>query len=220
MNFFTSNTSSPSSPSSPSQDFINNIQSPSSIPSGSSFKSMSTIASTIVPEPLSVWGNILWYSIIILILSLLGFNLFSYLADVTNKTSGFFGPLLSTFGFNLGETIKQTTNISAKGTKTAIDITAGTVDSAVNLLETGIGRNSEFNTSTAKAIQSAESNLPKPDEAGSKTQQGRNFPKSGYCYIGEDRGFRSCIHVGEGDKCMSGDIFPSKDVCINPNLRV
>ena len=44
--------------------------------------------------------------------------------------------------------------------------------------------------------------------------------KSGYCYIGEDRGFRTCIEVGETDKCMSGDIFPNKEICINPNLRM
>ena len=43
--------------------------------------------------------------------------------------------------------------------------------------------------------------------------------KSGWCFIGEDRGFRSCALVNEGDKCMSGDIFPSQDLCINPNLR-
>jgi hypothetical protein len=43
--------------------------------------------------------------------------------------------------------------------------------------------------------------------------------KSGWCFIGEDRGFRSCALVNEGDKCMSGDIFPSQELCINPNLR-
>ena len=43
--------------------------------------------------------------------------------------------------------------------------------------------------------------------------------KSGYCYVGEDRGFRSCIEVGESTKCMSGEIFPTMDVCVNPRLR-
>ena len=43
--------------------------------------------------------------------------------------------------------------------------------------------------------------------------------KTGYCYIGEDRGARSCMYVGKRDTCMSGDIFPSMDICINPNLR-
>lgn len=43
--------------------------------------------------------------------------------------------------------------------------------------------------------------------------------KSGYCYIGTDDGFRSCIKVGANDICMSEDIFPTMDICINPNLR-
>ena len=43
--------------------------------------------------------------------------------------------------------------------------------------------------------------------------------KTGFCYIGEDRGTRSCMYVGKRDTCMSGDIFPSMDICINPNLR-
>ena len=43
--------------------------------------------------------------------------------------------------------------------------------------------------------------------------------KGGYCYIGEDRGHRSCMAVGQRDVCMSGDIFPSMEICINPNLR-
>ena len=60
---------------------------------------------------------------------------------------------------------------------------------------------------------------PMPDEAGSRTQSTKATSKAGFCYIGEDRGFRSCIKVGESDKCMSGDIFPTEAICINPNLR-
>lgn len=44
--------------------------------------------------------------------------------------------------------------------------------------------------------------------------------KSGWCYTGMDQGFRNCAPVGANDSCMSGDIFPSQDICINPNLRV
>ena len=44
--------------------------------------------------------------------------------------------------------------------------------------------------------------------------------KPGFCYIGEDRGFRSCIEVSKDMNCMSGDIFPTMDVCVNPRLRV
>jgi cytoskeletal protein RodZ len=61
--------------------------------------------------------------------------------------------------------------------------------------------------------------LPKPDLSSSTTQSSKIANKSGYCYIGEDRGFRSCIKVKQGDKCMSGNIFPTEAICINPNLR-
>lgn len=43
--------------------------------------------------------------------------------------------------------------------------------------------------------------------------------KAGWCYIGEEKGYRSCAEVGENDICMSGDIFPTSQVCINPSLR-
>lgn len=55
------------------------------------------------------------------------------------------------------------------------------------------------------------------DESQSKIQRGGG--KSGWCFIGEDRGFRSCVEVGPNDQCMSGDIFPTMDICVNPNLR-
>jgi len=49
--------------------------------------------------------------------------------------------------------------------------------------------------------------------------QSHSKAKSGSCYIGTDKGFRNCVSVGEGDKCMSGDIFPTLEMCINPKLR-
>ena len=43
--------------------------------------------------------------------------------------------------------------------------------------------------------------------------------KGGFCYIGTDRGYRSCVRVDEGDICKSNKIFPTQEKCINPNLR-
>jgi len=59
----------------------------------------------------------------------------------------------------------------------------------------------------------------KPDDSYSTVQQNQSTGKSGWCFIGEDRGFRSCSPVSATDTCMSGDIFPNKDICVNPNLR-
>jgi hypothetical protein len=60
---------------------------------------------------------------------------------------------------------------------------------------------------------------PMPNESTSYTT-GYTTGKAGWCYIGDDRGTRSCAQVGVNDVCMSGDIFPTQDVCMNPNLRV
>tara|TARA_Y100000389_G_scaffold204573_1_gene258063 strand:+ start:9651 stop:10334 length:684 start_codon:yes stop_codon:yes gene_type:complete len=170
------------------------------------------------------------YILIILILAFLGFNIFTALGDATDKTTGILGTLLEKIGYGAGETVKQTVNTVARGAKLGVNVAAGSVDDAVDLIEKGVGvKNVKFNRidnkniSTEKAIKNAQKNksnlntAPEPDDAMSSTQKSQN--KAGYCYIGEDRGFRSCIKVGEGDKCMSGEIFPSQDICINPNLR-
>jgi hypothetical protein len=43
--------------------------------------------------------------------------------------------------------------------------------------------------------------------------------KKGWCFIGSEKLNRTCAEIGVNDICMSGEIYPTKDVCINPNLR-
>lgn len=43
--------------------------------------------------------------------------------------------------------------------------------------------------------------------------------KNGWCYVGTDRGIRSCVDVGYNETCISQDIYPTREKCINPNLR-
>lgn len=43
--------------------------------------------------------------------------------------------------------------------------------------------------------------------------------KSKWCFIGEEKGVRNCVLLNDSQKCMSGDIFPSRDICINPKMR-
>lgn len=43
--------------------------------------------------------------------------------------------------------------------------------------------------------------------------------KDGFCYIGFEKGHRVCTDVFQGDVCMSGEIFPTMDVCLVPSLR-
>lgn len=176
------------------------------------------------------WMQIGKYALIVLILAFLGFNIFSALGKATDTTKGILGPILSALGFGVGETVKKTVDVTAEGAKLGVDVAAGTVDDAVTLLEKSVGvKGVQFNRidDTSKSTQDAldnaikkqQSSAPEPDDSSSSTQREAGAHKAGYCYIGEDRGFRSCLKVNEGDQCMSGDIFPSMDICVNPNLR-
>ena len=47
----------------------------------------------------------------------------------------------------------------------------------------------------------------------------QNVKENGFCYIGYENGQRECTNVFDGDICMSGEIFPKLEICINPHLR-
>ena len=183
---------------------------------------------------------------IVVILLFLGVNLFSYLGDFLQIIKEALAPLLKTIleslGYVVTETTKDVTQVAASGAKLGIDVAAGTVESGINVIQgqldleqganqgqgqrgqspsqpNNMPKQNSLSASLSSALADAEYNSePMPDDSMSSTQ--RLGPgKSGYCYIGEDRGFRSCIAVRDGDVCMSGDIFPSQALCVNPSLR-
>jgi hypothetical protein len=82
----------------------------------------------------------------------------------------------------------------------------------------GFMNDDEKYTFLDKADRSYTGPSPRADDTTSVTQKHQSG-KSGYCYIGEDRGFRSCVKVEAGDKCMSGKVFPTQDICVDPTLR-
>jgi hypothetical protein len=54
---------------------------------------------------------------------------------------------------------------------------------------------------------------------GEVVPDGAESGKSGWCFIGSDNLSRTCAEIGVNDICMSDNIYPTKDVCINPRLR-
>jgi len=181
-------------------------------------------------------GTLLRYFAIIVILSILGLNLFSYLGIATDFISKITAPILRLFGVAVAETTKTAVAVGAAGIKAGADVVSGSadlvagavtggVDVLQDTLETGVVKNringNSF-VSVDRALSDAEKNIistPMPDESGSDIQRSRISGKTGYCFIGEDKGFRTCVDVSESDQCMSGEIFPTREICINPNLR-
>ena len=212
------------------------------------------------------FSNLTWQTwiIIVLVLALLGINIFVYLAKGTQTTATIFqqifGPLLKFFGYSTLETTKQTVQTSATGTKAGVDIVAGATTGAINTVQqtaqngyptatsgtsTGIstsnsnvqGQQASSSLPVQEKIQQTGGNIDEwqqdslekalssasqsasqvnPDDSRSAIQ---TTGKAGWCFIGEDQGIRTCAEIGVNDGCMSGDVFPSQEICMNPNLR-
>ena len=206
--------------------------------SGSSDSSMTSFFGWIKDISLTTWV------LIILILGFLGFNIFVYLAKGTQDINNFFGPLVKKITSIFVGVTGQVVDVSAEGAKAVVNTSANVVTTGLSGVQniTPTQQNSttkmkgqDINTSFPqgdvaqantinKAINSSTAQKQQvngedyqADEASSSIQNGA--PKAGWCYIGEDRGFRSCAEVGVNDTCMSGDIFPTQQICVNPSLR-
>lgn len=176
--------------------------------------------------------------LIILILTFLGFNIFVYLAKGTEQLNNIFGPIVDFFSSFFGKVTGQVIDVSAEGGKAVVNTSAGAIDTGLTAIQSITPNKANSSVSSVpvtqnqpdvmsnntlnKALNTSQNNQQpntdyQADEASSSIQSGP--PKSGWCYIGEDRGFRTCAQVGVNDKCMSGDIFPSQEICVNPNLR-
>ena len=219
----------------------------SSIPSlssdiNSSDSSMSSFFDWIKEISLTTW------LLIILILAFLGFNIFVYLAKGTQEVNSVFAPLIQKVVAIFGSVTGQVVDVSAEGAKAVVSTSADVVTTGLTGVQnitpskqvqpktsqtTTKGQeikttfpqgdvaqantvNKAINSSTAQK-QQVNGEDYQADEATSSIQNGAS--KAGWCYIGEDRGFRSCAEVGVNDTCMSGDIFPTSQVCVNPSLR-
>lgn len=170
--------------------------------------------------------------IVIVVLGLLGFNIFVYLANGSEGVLNIIRPitkkLVYLFGLVTGTIIHDT----AGGTKEIVGTTASVIDKGLDSVQTitkktlqsdviqppDILKSSTFNKALNTASQnSAHDKDYQADDSDSQIQN--KASRSGWCFIGEDRNVRSCAEVGANDMCMSGDIFPSREICVNPTLR-
>ena len=246
-----------------SKEYIKSIIPDAELPTISSISEVQNIdVSSNSSSFIDYFSNISWQTwiVIILILALLGINIFAYLAKGTQETAlifqKIFGPILKFFGYSSLETSKQIIDTSATGTKAGVDIVANTatdtIDNiqqsplATSAISTGVSiprgqtasssfpqslnqnvnqnvnvtQNQNLNQerdSLSRALDNAkQSGNVAPDDSRSSIQ---TTGKSGFCYIGEEQGIRSCSEIGVNDTCMSGNVFPNLEICMNPNLR-
>lgn len=244
----TSNTSSSKTPSSPaavatvSSWFSNEVKKSEESESGAGTNADSESESS---ASSSFLGYLIRFILVAMLLGFAGFNVFKEMGLVTDDVVEFVRPVTDAVARLMGTVSNQFVSTTSEGTRTGIDIVSGAAKSGVNVLEHQVTGNSRGDINddpslvpssgngtakqeaararalTMKTGTQLDSHVgPLPDDATSVTQKGATSGKAGYCLVGEDRGNRSCAYVNESDTCMSGNIFPSKDKCINPSLRI
>jgi hypothetical protein len=200
----------------------------SAMSSAQTASAMQTASAILSPSS----GGSFWrYLIILGIIGILGFNFLLFLIKPADKDiTHLYDPLIK-----FRDTYFKTSGGAAASTAAASTAAAGAAaskaappSSALKKLEKTLDTKPVVNNIDNKQKVNLGDRgvknykklpvIPEADDATSSVQK-KPTSKAGFCYIGEDRGFRNCIDVKEGDVCMSGDIFPTEAICINPNLR-
>lgn len=169
-------------------------------------------------------------------------ELFEFVAPIADKITPPLMVIISSVLELFGNISKFFISLFAKGSTSVINTSASEVNKSITSVQK-IGEAPQSTTSASSIkYEPVEKNPPttvKPikantlnraldrasssageysaDESSSSIQNSKT--KGGWCFIGEERGVRTCATVGADDTCMSGDIFPSNEICVNPSLR-
>ena len=203
-----------------SRKTFNNIASP--ISERSRFRTISV----------SSWfsSKSLFIGMIVFVLALLGLNVFTYLAKGTDMLSYFFAKSTD----EVPDKTKRATKNALSGVNLGTDVLSGMIKNSTNIVadQLDVNRNGRNNRREGKNrkkkhkpvkiqdFKEKEETKKRDYEANTEDNKIQENKKPGYCYVGSDRGYRSCIKVNNEDECVSKNIFPTRDICINPNLRV
>ena len=172
----------------------------------------------------SLW-NLFKYSLIIVIIFILGLNLYTFLNYKKDALTYFFGDIFDVQNNDdAGDDDDDDDDDEKNNPLPTNDSVDGTVHTAVDIAAKNDSNETNENPDEVnKMIDSSKHNYDADVEA-QKNYKANNVSlnvnkKSGFCYLGEDRGVRSCVDVTEEDTCLSGEVFPTKDLCVNPNLK-
>lgn len=162
------------------------------------------------------------------VVAFLIYNIYLYYSEGTDILGKYFGygvektAELTEKGVDtVSNATEKVVDVAAGGTKKVIETTQQGSDKITNVVKHGGETIKEVSQSPLEiAIEKQQRKQKRMIDGDIATESSIQNPKKpGYCYIGTDRTFRTCVKMDEDDVCLSGKIFPSRDICINPNLR-
>jgi hypothetical protein len=178
-------------------------------------------------EPIISIKNILiLVLILLLIFSFLGINLLQIFGNIvqyiTGVTSPFLSNILSVLGYTTGSALNTSADIVSNTGKTGLDIADGSVHSLGNIFITSslpnLNNTSKVGIDSTLNISPVKLSNPNTDSSSSTIQTPISSAKSNWCLVGDYAGKRGCIEIGDQDKCLSNQVFPNQQMCLNPNF--
>uniref|UniRef100_A0A6C0HHE8 Uncharacterized protein n=1 Tax=viral metagenome TaxID=1070528 RepID=A0A6C0HHE8_9ZZZZ len=159
----------------------------------------------------------------IIVLILLNDSIGNIFRNIAAMVYGLIIRILALFGFVTGSAINVTANVAGNVARTGVDITEGTLHSVGNILT---GANTQVqgqqpdldNTLNISTLGQQNIQIPVPDTTENPIQNPISQDKNSWCLVGEYKGRRGCIEVSQQDKCLSGQVYPSQKMCLNPTL--
>jgi len=150
--------------------------------------------------------NMVIFFLIILIILFLGLNIYT----ISNYKKNIFQWLYDLFSENISDKGNSEYNKDTESSEQNVPEESGDSDYSETpdtLYETPGSENPDY-----------PENPDDPEKpSDSENSEDENKPK--FCYIGNNKKKRSCIRVLNNNECLSKNIFPTMDICINPRLR-
>jgi hypothetical protein len=163
----------------------------------------------------------------LLALTLLGINLLTIFGNLFQGVGNLLKPLvgntLGVIGYTSGTIINDTADAASSIAKGGVDIADGVAHSIGDLLKNSTPSSPDLAKTVNKGPSEKEGpspkyNQPMPDKTTSTIQQPITAAKQNWCLVGDFNGQRGCIAVEDAGKCMSGQVFPSQQLCLNPTF--
>jgi len=186
--------------------------------------------------------------VILLFFSFLGINLLSVLGNALQGIGNILLPLieriLSVLGISLGSLLNFTGDfVEDIGTK-LLDLVNDSIHSITGVFindpnykrnDTIVGTNNILqppvtsqlapvqNPVLDQSIQNGPSygsgaTVPPSTSASSIQTSIPSANKAQWCLVGEYNERRGCVAIDQNTKCMSGQVFPTQNACLNPNM--
>jgi hypothetical protein len=152
----------------------------------------------------STKNTLIFILVVLLLFSLLGINILGLIGNFITNIVQTLKPLvlqiLSMFGFITGTVMDKSADVIHSGGDLILNASMPNLNNAIQ--SQGVFKN----------------NQPSPDSTTNPIQNPISSGKANWCLVGEYQGKRGCISITDSDKCLSGQVFPNQQMCLNPTM--